>query len=250
MDDKTFNRWFSSCILVGMSLALVLTTMFKFQAQDGSHALLLLLAAFGSLMGILATVCSANGRIITFLFGLLDVSIYGAMCLMNWRDGGSGLGNAVLHFAYFVPMQFVGFCQWRRRGRNASGQVHARALSGRQWGWVSALLLGGLLLCYALIAPFDKSQAQGLLKMAVVLDVIPLVCNIIGQALMSGAYREQWFFWIGVNVFSIWMWARSLATGGGSYAAIYVVKYSFYLINAFNGLRIWYKLSKQERICK
>ena len=249
MDDKKFNRWFSAFILVGMSVALVLTTAIKFAGADSGKGWLLL-AAFGSLMGVLATVSSANGRIITFLFGLLDVAIYGAMCLMNWRDGGSGLGNAVLHFVYVVPMQFVGFAQWRRRGSNETGQVKARRLDGRQWIWVSLAFLASTVVFYLVIARFDKSAADGFLKMAVVLDVLPLACNIFGQALMSTAYREQWFFWIGVNIFSIWMWARALSTGGGSYSVIYIIKYSFYLINSFNGLRIWHNLSKKADACK
>ena len=249
MDDQKFNRWFSAFILIGMTVALVLTTAIKIGRAPGEEGLLLL-AAFGSLMGVLATVSSANGHIITFLFGLLDVAIYGAMCLMNWHDGGSGLGNAVLHFAYFVPMQFVGFFQWRRRGSNTSGQVHARRLNPRQWPWVILAFVVSTVVMYFVIARFDRSAAQSFLKMAVILDVLPLVCNVFGQMLMSTAYREQWFFWIGVNVFSIWMWARSLSSGGGSYALIYIIKYSFYLINSLNGLRIWHNLSKGEDVCK
>ena len=249
MDDKRFNRWFSAFILIGMSVALVLTTAIKFSGSESGKGLLLL-AAFGSLMGVLATVCSANGRIITFLFGLLDVAIYGAMCLMNWHDGGSGLGNALLHFAYFVPMQFIGFAQWRKRGENESGQVKARRLSGRQWAILCPAFLAGTVVLYLIIARFDRSAADGFLRMAVLLDVLPLVCNIFGQALMSTAYREQWFFWIGVNIFSIWMWARALSTGGGSYSVIYIIKYSFYLINSLNGLRIWHNLSKGDSVCK
>ena len=249
MDDKKFNKWFSAFILIGMTVALVLTTAIKF-SQSTSGRGLLLLAAFGSLMGVLATVCSANGRIVTFIFGLLDVAVYGAMCLMNWRDGGSGLGNAALHFIYFVPMQFVGFFQWRKRGSNEAGQVKARRLAGRQWAILGPAFLVTTVVFYLIIARFDKSAAEGFLRMAVVLDVLPLACNIFGQALMSTAYREQWFFWIGVNVFSIWMWSRSLATGGGSYAIIYIIKYSFYLINSINGLRIWHKLSKEDGVCK
>ena len=249
MDDKRFNKWFSAFILIGMTVALVLTTAIKFgQSTDGRGWLLL--AAFGSLMGVLATVCSANGRIITFFFGLLDVAIYGAMCLMNWHDGGSGLGNALLHFAYFVPMQFVGFAQWKKRGSNASGQVKARRLGSRQWAILCPAFLAATVLFYLVIARFDKSAADGFLRMAVVLDVLPLVCNIFGQALMSMAYREQWFFWIGVNVFSIWMWVHALSNGGGSYSVIYIIKYSFYLINSLNGLRIWHNLSKTGDVCK
>ena len=248
MDDKKFNRWFSAFILVGMSVALVLTTAIKFAGADSGKGWLLL-AAFGSLMGVLATVSSANGRIITFLFGLLDVAIYGAMCLMNWRDGGSGLGNAVLHFVYFVPMQFVGFAQWRKRGADAGSKVRARRLTGKQWAVTTAAFVAGSVLAYFILAQFDRSAAQTFIKWAVVLDVLPLACNIVGQLLMSTAYMDQWFFWIGVNVTSICMWSATLASSpDSSYAVIYIIKYSFYLLNSFNGLRIWLGLSREDPV--
>ncbi|MBO4671534.1 MAG: nicotinamide mononucleotide transporter, partial [Bacteroidales bacterium] len=99
---------------------------------------------------------------------------------------------------------------------------------------------------YLIIARFDKSAADTFIKTAVVLDVLPLLCNIIGQLLMSMAYMEQWIFWIGVNIFSITMWSVSLRQDpDSSYALIYIVKYSFYLLNSINGLRNWIILSKR-----
>ena len=241
MTEKQFNKYFNAFILIGMTVVTCIVTAIKLgDAGDGEH-LWLLLSAFGSLMGVLATVCSANGWIITFLFGFLDVSIYGVACWMNWREGGSGLGNALLHFAYFVPMQLVGFLQWKRRGAKSSHQVKARRLSpSMRWAWLGISLVATVVL-YLIIARFDRSAATGFLKEAVVLDVIPLVCNIIGQLLMSTAYMEQWIFWMAVNVFSIALWLNS----DQSFAPVYIVKYSFYLINSINGLRIWNRLSKE-----
>lgn len=243
--EEKFNKWFSAFILLGMTAALLITTSIKFASADDGRWLLVL-AAFGSLMGILATVASASGKIITFLFGLLDVSIYGAMCLMNWHDGGSGLGNAILHFVYFVPMQFVGFHEWRKRSSSETSAVQARRLSWSSRGWLLLGLLAVAVVLYFIIARFDKSAADTMIKVAVVLDVLPLVCNLFGQMLMSMAYMEQWILWMGVNVFSILMWSRTLSMDGGTYAAIYVIKYSFYLINSINGLRIWLKLSSKD----
>ena len=58
---------------------------------------------------------------------------------------------------------------------------------------------------------------------------------------------EQWYFWLGVNVSTIVMWVLTLRQDPSStYASIYVVKYSFYLLNALNGLRIWYNLSRPK----
>ncbi len=244
--EKQFNKWFSVFILAGMALALILTTIFKLEGSSTAKAFLLV-SAFGSLMGILSTVSSANGLIITFLFGLLDVSIYGAMCFVNWKNGGSGLGNAVLHILYFVPMQFVGFAQWRRHRADKSGySVKPRRLSRKGLLLTTVLFLVGTVLSYIVIARFDKSAADSFIRMAVVLDVLPLMCNILGQLLMSLAYMEQWIFWIGVNVFSIIMWSTAHADGTSGFAAIYIVKYSFYLLNSINGLRIWLRDSRPQ----
>ncbi len=241
MTEKQFNKLFSAFILIGMTVVTVLVTGIKLRGADGGEWLLVM-SAFGSLMGVLATVCSANGWIITFLFGLLDVTIYGVACWINWMNGGSGLGNALLHFAYFVPMQLVGFLQWRRRGAKGESQVKARRLSpSGRWAWLGISVAATAVL-YLVLLHFDRSVAQGFLRVAVVLDVVPLVCNIIGQLLMSTAYMEQWIFWIAVNITSIILWV----TSDQSFAPVYIVKYAFYLINSFNGLRIWLKLSQGE----
>lgn len=238
--EETFNKWFNAFILAGMAVVTIIVTAIKLRDAADGRTLWLLLAAFGSLMGVLATVCSANGWIITFLFGFLDVTIYGISCWVNWENGGSGLGNALLHFAYFMPMQLVGFLQWKHRGAKGESKVKARRLSpAMRWAWLGIMLVASVVL-YLILLRFDRSAAQGFLRVAVVLDVVPLVCNIIGQFLMSTAYMEQWVFWIAVNITSIALWLNS----DQSFAPVYIVKYSFYLLNSFNGLRIWLKLSK------
>ena len=244
INEKTFNKWFNVFILGGMAAVTCVVTAIKLSNADGGDHFWLLMSAFGSLMGVLATVCAANGWIITFLFGFLDVSIYGIACWMNWRSGGSGLGNAILHVAYFVPMQLVGFLQWKRRGAKAAEKVKARRLSpAMRWGWFGITVAASAIL-YIILLNFDRSAAEGFLRIAVLLDVVPLVCNVIGQLLMSTAYMEQWWFWIAVNITSIGMWCFS----DKSFAPVYIVKYSFYLINALNGLRIWMALSKDSPV--
>lgn len=245
VDNAKFNKYFSAFILIGMAAAIIIATALKIGTADPQARLLLIISAFGSLMGVAASVTSANGLAVNFIFGLFNVTIYASICLYNWYNGGSGLGHALLHFLYMTPMQIVGLVQWRRRGHNEAGSVNARRLEPRKRWMVAGLYLVASVVAYIIIAQFDRSAANSFIKVAVVLDVLPLMCNIIGQLLMSTAYMEQWFFWIGVNVFSIVMWSNTLANDpGSSYALIYIIKYSFYLLNAFNGLRNWLILSK------
>ena len=113
MKEQTFNRWFNIFIVVGMIVASVIITVLEWgKSPDGN--LLLLVAGIGSIMGVLCNVCSANGNILTFLFGFFDVSIYAAMCFIGTR-----YGNAALYTLFFLPMQLIGFFQWRRRGADA-----------------------------------------------------------------------------------------------------------------------------------
>ena len=241
VDDETINKWFNTFILVGMAVVTVAVTAVKFQGAENGRAMLVI-SAFGSLMGVLSTVCAANGRILTFLFGLIDVTIYGVMCLIGTR-----YGNAALHLLYFLPMQFIGYFQWKKRGAHAEEKVRARRLDGKQWLLYGGIFLVGLIAAYFILAALDKTEAAGIVKWLVLMDAFSMMCNILGQYLLSTAYMEQWIFWIGVNVSTIVMWVLTLrAEPDSAFATIYVVKYSFYLLNSLNGLRIWLNLSRPE----
>ena len=241
VDDKKFNKWFSAFILVGMAVVTMVVTAIKFRDADSGRAMLLI-SAFGSLMGVLCTVLAANGHILTFLFGILDVSIYGAMCLI-----GTKYGNAALHLLYFLPMQFVGYFQWKRRGAHEEKKVKARRLTGKQWLLYGSIFLVGLIVSYFILAALDKKEAAGVIKWVAMADAFSMMCNILGQYLLSTAYMEQWYFWILVNVSTIIMWVLTIRQEPDSaFASIYIVKYSFYLLNSLNGLRIWYNLSRKE----
>ena len=100
-------------------------------------------------------------------------------------------------------------------------------------------------MAYFVLLALDQSEAAHIVKWLVLMDAFSMMCNLVGQYLMSTAYMEQWYFWIGVNVASVIMWVLTLRQDpSSSYALIYVVKYSFYFINSINGLRIWLKLSR------
>ena len=237
--SERFNKLFNAFILIGMAVVTVLVLAIKLRGAEEGCALLVI-AALGSLAGVLSTVLSANGRILTFLFGVIDVTIYGAMCLT-----GAKYGNAALHLLYFLPMQVVGFVQWKKRGAGEGEQVRARRLDGRGWLLAGSIFLVGLVAAYFILCALDKTEAAGVVRWLVLTDALSMMCNVLGQWLLSTAYMEQWIFWIGVNIASVAMWVLTLRQSpDSSYALVYVVKYSFYLLNSLNGLRIWIGLSR------
>ncbi len=245
-----FNLAFNIFLVTGMLLAVTVTTIFKYQ-QPGVKTFMLLLAAFGSVMGVVNTVMSANGNILTFVFGFIDVLIGTIVYL----DNGI-MGNFALHAFYFLPMQFLGFWQWSKRGakiRSGEGDkshLEARRLTGRQWAWLVAGIFIGVAALYLILLYVDgvklaAGKIDGIDKSKILLDSVVMILNIAGQVLMSLAFMEQWYIWILVNISSISLWSVAVMSGAGSgNAALMLIKYVFYLLNSLNGLRIWLNLSR------
>lgn len=249
---RDLNYCFNLFILGGMTLAVIIVNFFEL-GEPGVRIFKQLLIAVGAVMGVVNTVLSANGNIWTFLFGVIDI------CICSYANLDSGnIGVFLQHVLYFLPMQFIGFVQWRKRGagvKDGSGhvsRVRARRLTRRQWLTVLVSFVLGTAAVYFVLYRIDLSQFNSgripsIDRSKLVLDASVVVLNTIGQILLSWAYADQWYIWNLVNVFSILLWTnRLLAPGASGYTVVMLIKYVFYLLNSVNGLRIWLHLSKDS----
>ncbi len=188
--------------------------------------------------GVLCVVLVAKGSIWNYLFGIINVSLY---AYISYR--ASLYGDAALNALYYVPMQFIGFWQWRKRGAamseaEAQGggvQVKARRFNWKQRtvlfaGCAAAVVIVGFVLKY-----FGDPQPFK--------DSTTTVLSIVAQALMALAFMEQWALWIITNVVSVVMWCICVSRGD-AHAGVMVIMWIFYLLNSINGLRVWLRLSK------
>lgn len=240
MTEKTFNRIFNWFILGGMLITVGISIFFKFQNPDANR-FLLLVSGFGALCGVASTVLSANGIIWTFVFGLIDVLIYS----YGLFDNGAW-STLLLHLGYFVPMEFIGFFQWRKRGAKGDKPVKAQRMEGKHW--ISTAILFVLVLAASFgISWMITSRTGGSPKFsATLLDAMVTTANIVALVLMTMAYMEQWYLWTLVNISSVILWTVTLCNDPSSYTVVYLVKYVFYLINGINGIRIWMGLSRGQ----
>ena len=193
-----------------------------------------------SVAGVACVVLVAKGSIWNYLFGLVNVSLY---ALISWK--AALYGDTALNALYYLPMQFIGWWQWRRRGAAVSQagssdpdgdvRVKARRMTFRQRivlvaACAVSVAAGGFLLRYlGDPQPFKDSATT--------------VLSIIAQALMAMAFMEQWALWIITNVISIVMWCICVARGE-AHAGVMVIMWTFYLLNSVNGLRVWLRLSR------
>ena len=201
-----------------------------------------IIGSLAGITGVLCVVLVAKGSIWNYLFGVVNVSLYA------WISYKAALyGDAGLNALYYLPMQFIGWWQWRKRGAAVSSddaqrltgdddvRVKARRLSWRQRtllviGCISAIVAVGFLLRnLGDPQPFKDSTTT--------------VLSIVAQALMALAFMEQWCLWIITNIVSVAMWTICVLRGE-AHAGVMVIMWVFYLLNSLNGLRVWAKLSR------
>ena len=199
-----------------------------------------IVGSVAGIAGVLCVVLVAKGSIWNYLFGIVNVSMY---AYISYK--AALYGDAALNAFYYVPMQFIGWWQWRKRGAamseseadGAGIQVKARRFSWRQRavlavGCAAAVIAGGFILRY-----FGDPQPFK--------DSTTTVLSIVAQALMALAFMEQWALWIITNVVSVVMWSICVARGE-AHAAVMVIMWVFYLMNSLNGFRVWLKLSRSS----
>ena len=194
--------------------------------------------SIAGITGVLCVVLVAKGSIWNYAFGLVNVSLYA------WISYKAALyGDAGLNALYYLPMQFIGWWQWRKRGAAMSESESAGdgvQVKARRLDWSQRVLL--VLGCFAAVT------AVGFLLKYLgdpqpFKDSATTVLSVVAQALMALAFMEQWALWIITNVISVIMWSVCVLRGD-AHAGVMVIMWVFYLLNSINGFRVWLKLSK------
>ena len=189
--------------------------------------------------GVLCVVLVAKGNIWNYLFGIINVSMY---AYISYK--AALYGDAALNALYYVPMQFIGWWQWRKRGASmsqADADGRSMQVKARRFTWNQRILLAlgcavGVIAVGYVLKHFGDPQPFK--------DSATTVLSIVAQALMALAFMEQWVLWIITNVISVIMWCICVARGE-AHAAVMVIMWAFYLLNSLNGLRVWLKLSQE-----
>lgn len=189
--------------------------------------------------GVLCVVLVAKGNIWNYLFGIINVSMY---AYISYK--AALYGDAALNALYYVPMQFIGWWQWRKRGAamsQADADGRSMQVKARRFTWNQRILLAlgcavGVIAVGYVLKHFGDPQPFK--------DSATTVLSIVAQALMALAFMEQWVLWIITNVISVIMWCICVARGE-AHAAVMVIMWAFYLLNSLNGLRVWLKLSQE-----
>lgn len=183
------------------------------------------------LTGILCVVLAAKGNIWTYVFGMYNTFGYAYLAYSNELFGEMGL-----NLLFFAPMNVIGFLKWRKNMADDS-VVEMRALSLK--GFMVSIIIS--IVCILLMG-FGLSFIPG--QKTPYIDATTNILSIVATFLMTFRYREQWIYYIVLNVFTVLMWTIRWINGSSD-GMIMVLMWSAYLINAVYGYINWTRGSKK-----
>ena len=183
--------------------------------------------------GIINLVLCAKGNIWNYLFGIIYNAIY---VYIAWHS--KLYADSAIYLLYYLPMQFVGWAQWKKNRNADDGAVNATHLTKRQ-----AL---ALLVAAAVLIPLF-AWILGLPAIADSqpwLDATTTVISILAMYMMVKAIAEQWYIWIVLDAAQVIKWLVATIRGE-EHAALMLVMFAFFLANAVYGLIQWNGLARR-----
>ena len=201
---EPFAVWFLS---LGIIIQLV-----TYAFYDG------LLSMISGVAGVVAVILTSRKQLSAYPFAFLQLGTYCILALRQ-RFYGELMENAF----YFVTMIF-GLFMWAKHYNHKEGEVISREL-----GKTGNLVLGlfcilGILGLYWELNKTNDTQP--------LLDSISTVPAFIAQILMILRYREQWIYWLIIDIASIIMWWNA-----GNYCM--VAQFIFWTANCIYGWKLW-----------
>ena len=142
----------------------------------------------------------------------------------------------MLNTLYYIPMQFVGLVVWRKHINEETGEVEKRKMRPQ-----------GLVLLIAVIAvvTYLYGLLLGYLRDAMpFVDAFTTISSVVAMIISIRMYAEQWWIWVVVDVFSVYMWWCDFRSGSDNMATL--LMWGVYLGNAIIMLVKWEKEARKK----
>ena len=178
--------------------------------------------------GVISVVLCAKGKISFYYIGFVQTISYLYLAYTNKL-----YGEVIENIFYLVTMVW-GIFLWKKnmqKNDDGTSDVKAKKFTPLQWSLSIILTLLATYFVGLWLESIGSNEAY--------LDAATNVMSIFAQLLMIWRFREQWIWWIVIDVICVIMWAR---IGNWSMVAMYIS----WIINAAYGWYNWSKLNKAQ----
>ncbi len=167
--------------------------------------------------GVACVVCTGKGKLSAYIFGLVNCILY---ALISYK--AHLYGETMLNALYYVPMQFIGFYIWNKNMNEETHEVKKIHMKNSQRIiWLLIMILGTITYGFMLDKLGDAMPY---------VDSFTTISSVIAMIISVKMYSEQWWIWILVDVFSVYMWWCDFVSGSDNMATL--LMWVVYLGNA------------------
>lgn len=185
--------------------------------------------------GVACVVCTGKGKLSAYVFGLVNCVLY---AIISYK--ARLYGETMLNALYYVPMQFIGFYIWSKNINQETKEVKKIHMKN------SARLLWLLIMVVATIGYGFLLKELG--DAMPFVDSFTTVSSVIAMIVSVKMYSEQWWIWILVDIFSVYMWWEQFRIGNDSMATL--LMWIVYLGNAIIMCIKWEKEAMKKKEIK
>lgn len=186
-----------------------------------------LIGIISGISGVISVVLCAKGKISFYFIGFVQTITY---LYLAWNN--AFYGEVIENVFYLVTMVWGIFLWKNNMQKNEDGTSDVKAKKFSWWQWILSItgtVIATIAMGYVLES-IGSNQAY--------LDAATNVMAIFAQFLMIWRYREQWLWWVVIDVICLIMWFN---VGNWSMVVMYIA----WTINALYGWYNWSKLNKR-----
>lgn len=176
-----------------------------------------LMGIISATTGVACVICTGKGKLSAYLFGLINCVLY---AIISYK--AKLYGETMLNVLYYVPMQFIGFYVWNKNMNKSTYEVNKIHMTNKvRIKWLIIMIFTTILYGYLLKYLGDAMPF---------VDSFTTMSSVIAMVISVKMYSEQWWIWILVDIFSVYMWWTNFSIGNENLATL--LMWIVYLLNA------------------
>lgn len=178
-----------------------------------------LISLISGVTGIISVILCSQRKISFYFFGFIQLGTY---MYLAWQQ--RFYGELVENVFYIITM-LIGIVVWLKNYNTEERIVESKRLSERSFYIICSIMVF-ICVLFGYYMKYFTDNTQPFM------DSFSTVPAFIAQTLLMLRYREQWIFWIIIDVVSIFMWLFADNW-------IMVIQFIFWTMNCIYGYKKW-----------
>lgn len=188
-----------------------------------------LIVVITTISGIIYVLLNAKVNKYGFVFGIINILLYGIILLNQKIYGG-----AIYNIVYGFPMLVYGYIIYSRDEKKK--QIGIKTIDSKVRTWAIVILTIVIAITAYVLSLLNSNL--------VIIDSITIILGASGIYLASNKYKEQWIVWIIANTMNTIMW--TILTIKNIENLPILVMWLVCLVNSIYGFFHWNKLNKEK----